>query len=185
MNLRRVLVSLNDFIEDNINAVIIFIIIIINLIGFFATNSNTYKAFIFYPTRNMDKIIAEKREIVRSFSKKNRIKNTIDELLLGPINTEIRRIAPINSKLLNVELIDKNLLLNFNRETVMDIDTSRLDNPANYYKILLQSIVNTISIQFKDIKKIYFYFDGVQYNYLENFGPLEKGLSPDYSLIKK
>ncbi len=185
MNLRRLTVLLNDFVEDNINGIIIAAIILVNIIGFFATSNNTYRAFLFYPNRQKNMLIAEKRDIIRKFSEKDRIKNTVEELLLGPINPDVQNIIPNSAKLLNVIVSGNTVKLNFNRETVMDIDTSREKKPSLYYELVLDSIVDSICIQFRNIKKVYFYFDGKEYEYLNTFGPLGNGLRPDYSILKK
>jgi|GEM_PF-1163865 len=191
MNMKRLLdilddikTNLFDFIEDNIKYIIICIIILINIIGFLITNKNTYYSYLFFPDNKKMKLIAEKREIIKGKNKKENIENIIDELLIGPFNQNINNILPGNSKLLNVILNDSSLFLNFSKETIMGVDLKN-NNDTSIIELLLQSVIISIYYKYHDIKNVYFYFDGKEYKYIGKFGPIEKGISPNWKFISK
>ena len=130
-------------------------------------------------------VIAEKRKIIKGRSKLNRIKNTVEELLLGPMSPKINNIFPKDSKLLDLYIEEKKVLnINFNREMLLELEWTSKDGISIYY-IVLQSIADTIFYQFRDIEKIKFYFNNIAYRYIGDYGPLENGIKPDWDILKR
>lgn len=173
-----------NFFKKKLKWIVIILIILINLILFYVSNTNFYYTILFYPDKNKINLIAEKRAIIKEKNKKQKIKNTIEQLLLGPIEPGINNIFPKEAKLLSIKLIGKNVLLNFNRETIMNIKWEKNQNVSIYY-IFLQSIVNSICFQHKDVDRVKFYFNGKEFEYIGNYGPMDIGLKPDWSILSR
>ena len=64
----------------------------------------------------------------------------------------------------------------------MDFDWDEKKGDLSY-KLLVGSILDTICFQFKDIKKVKLFFDGKEYRYIGDIGPIDDGLLPDWSIL--
>lgn len=175
---------LKDFLLVQLKWVTITVVVLINLFGFLVTYENTYASVLFYPDRSLTKLVAERRKIVKSKNKTARIENTVEELLLGPVDPEIKTFFPEGTKLLGLKKIENVLHLNFNRTMIMDLEWDK-NNGISIYYILLQSIVNTVCYQFREINKIKFYFNNKEFRYIGDYGPLENGIEPDWQMLKQ
>jgi hypothetical protein len=152
--------------------------------GFVSYYDNRYHSILFYTDKKKEQLVAEKRAIVKTGKEIDRIKNSVDELLLGPIDPKLVNIFPKEAKLLSLILSNKTLILNFNRETVMDINWEK-NNGVSIYYLLVQSITDSVCFQFKEIEKIKFYFNGQDYRYIGDIGPIDEGVKPDWKILKK
>ncbi len=182
LNLHKVF-KLKEILIKNLKIVSIILFTIIITICFFAFNKNYYHTLLFYPDKNKNLLLTEKREIIKDNDKTKRIKKIVEELLLGPIDPEMYNVFPKESKLLSIRLEDNILFLNLNKETVMNIENVSGDNKL-IYSLLLKSIVNSVCFQEKDINLIKFYFNGKEYKYLGTYGPIIEGIKPDWNILK-
>jgi hypothetical protein len=170
-------------IQNKVKIIIVLSIIFVLTFFYFIFNKNYYHSYLFYPDKKLTTLLAEKRQIIKDNNKKNKIKNIVEELILGPMNSEFYNIFPLDSKLLSVTLVNNNLLLNFNKATIMNIDNESEDNKL-VYSYFIKSIVNSICFQLKDIETVKFYFDGKSYKYIGSYGPIDKGIKPDWNTLK-
>ncbi len=183
MNLKKLWDLLNNFYQEHKKYIIIAVIIFINFSGYLLTNKNTYTTYLFYPNNLKTKLIKEKSEILKSYNKTKRMRNTLEELLLGPLNPNITNLFSKNSKLLSLKVTGNTVLLNFNKDFIMDLDDNNASN-LTYY-LILQSIVNSITYQFKDIKTVKFYFSDKEYRFVGTYGPINQGIKPDINILSK
>ncbi len=174
---------INFTLFKNIKILLLLFIVFLLIISFFIFNKNYYHSILFYPNKSRNILLGENRKIIKDFTKEGKIKKIVEELLLGPINPELYNIFPLESKLLSARLDDKVLLLNFNNETIMNIEFES-ENDKIIYSLFLKSIVNSICFQVKDIELVKFYFDGKGYKYLGSYGPIDKGVKPDWEMLK-
>jgi hypothetical protein len=139
---------------------------------------------LFYPDKTKTSLIYEKRYIIYGKNRLDKINKVVDELLLGPVSPDIEDIFPLKSKLLSSRMDKDTLSLNLTRETVMDVSWEK-NNNVSIYKILLQSIVDTVCYHDRNIKKVKFYFDSKEFKYIGDFGPIDQGVSPDWESLKR
>ena len=191
MNMKNIMDILNNLKEDiqeflilYKNQTIIILVVVVFILGFLKTKNNYYHALLFYPDIKNEVLLAERRAIIKSSSKEQKIINTVEELISGPVDYNIKNIFPLESKLLNIRLENNILHLNFNRETLMNLNLEKYEKKNNYY-LYLQSITDTVCHQFRDIKIIKFYFDGKETRFVESYGPIDQGIKPDWKLLKK
>lgn len=182
LRIKKLILS-KERLQKNIKVFLVFIIFFIIFICYFIFNKNYYHTYLFYPNKKLTLLLAEKRQIIKEYDKKSKVRNIVEELLLGPIDPEYYNIFPLESKLLSVSLSDNVLLLNFNKETIMNIENES-ENDKIIYSLFLKSIANSICFQMKDIKLIKIYFDGKAYKYLGSYGPIDKGIKSDWNVLK-
>jgi hypothetical protein len=182
--MKKHLETIIELLIDNIKYIIIILLILINLIGYFATRENTYKSYLFYPDKNNKLLIAERRKIIKAKSKKEIIKNIIDELFLGTENKKLNNIFPKKSKVLSVRFNEDTLYINLNKNTVNDL-SEKIIYDSNFFNLFFLSIVNTVCFEFRDIKLVKFYFNSKEYKYLDKYGPYDNGIKPNWNIIKK
>jgi len=173
----------NDIFKKYYNWIIIGAMIIICIFGYYLTDKNYYNSLLFYSNKDKTKLFAERRAVIKGKTKTDRIRNSLEELLLGPIDPKIYNIFPIEAKLLSLRINNNTAYVNLNRETIMNIDFKKTKNISIYY-LILQSIANTIHFQNRKIEYVKFYFDGKEYKYLGDIGLLDKGLKPDWKILK-
>ncbi|MBN2546805.1 MAG: GerMN domain-containing protein [Spirochaetes bacterium] len=173
----------NDIFKKYYNWIIIGAMIITSIIGYFLTNKNYYHSLLFYSNKEKTKLVSERRAIIKGKTKKDKIKNSIEELLLGPIDPKIYNIFPIESKLLSLRIENNTAHINLNRETIMNIDFKKTKDTSLYY-LILQSIANTIHFQNRNIQYVKFYFDGKEYNFIGDIRHSVNGLKPDWKILK-
>ena len=173
-----------DFIKEKkmlvigiLSAVIISLIFVFNL-------KNYYCSILFFPDSKKTGLLYERRNILYGKNRLDRINKIVDELLLGPIGPKYLDIFPMNSRLLSSRFDNDVLSLNFNRETVMNVNWDSTDN-LSIYKILLQCIVDTVCYHDRGIKYVKFYFDGKEYRYVGDYKLPDEGVKPDWKILKK
>ena len=87
---------------------------------------------------------------------------------------------------ISVRLEGKTVFLNFSRETVMDVQVEKEEKDGvSIYYLLLESIVNSICFEHRDVDRVKFSFGGKEYRYVGNFGPIDKGLKPDWRILMR
>ena len=160
------------------------IILLLILLISFITRKNYYYGMLFYTDSSKTKLIAEKRAILREKNKIDRVGKIVEELLLGPIDPSLVNIFPIDSKLISYSLENDTLLLNLDRQTFLSIDYEKENNNLLPY-LQLQSIVISVCFNERSIKNVRFYFDGEEYRFIGNYGPITNGVKPDWKILKK
>lgn len=168
------------FVEKYKWLIVIIVILFVSLMVFLSFR-NYYSGYLFYPDRTRTKLYAEQRNIIFGNSRIDRINKVVEELILGPINIRYINIFPVNSKLLSSIIYNDTVILNFNKETVMDM---ALDKNRNVYRLFVQSVVHSVCYSDKGIKKVIFYFDGKEYKYIDNIANINEGIKPDLKILK-
>jgi len=177
------MVTQNNIFKKYYNWIIIFFILFSGIIGYFFTYTNYYNSYLFYPDKEKIKLIAERRSIIKGKTKIEKIRNTIEELLLGPMDYNINSFFPVESKLMNIRLENKTLHINLNRETIMNLNYNKEKNISSYY-LMMQSIIHTVHYQFRNIENYKFYFNGKDYKYIGDIKHPENGFKPDLKILK-
>lgn len=170
------------------------VVLCIGIPGYFYVTGTSYFVKLFFPEVTGNSLIYEIRKIPRSSTKREKLSLIIDELLLGAVAPNTKAVFPREAKLLSLWIQDSEVLLNFNKEFLNNLEW---ENPAGdtsataherehaFYSLLLQSVVHTICAEERSIKIVKFYFDGKPYKYIGTLGPLDGGLKPDWKLLKK
>ncbi|OHD37927.1 MAG: hypothetical protein A2015_15565 [Spirochaetes bacterium GWF1_31_7] len=149
--------------------------IILIIICFSCFNSTLYVKM-FYVNPKDNKLVYENREVKKESNKIKHLTAIIDDLLLGPVNPDFKNQFNSKSKLLAVVIEKNSVNLDFNRETFETID-----DPA----IIINSIMHTIRFNDKSIERAFFYVEGILFNYIGNYGPLDKGVISDNNYLSK
>lgn len=185
MIMKELMDILSNFLYNNFKILLIFLIIFILVLGFMISRTDKFNTLLFYPDNDRDTLLVEKRSIVKGISRSEMINNTIGELLLGSVDPDIKGIFPNESKLLSVRMEGKTVLLNFNKETINGIREVEEDSDVSVYYLSLESIVDTVCFLYRDIENVRFFFDGKEYRYIGDFGPIDNGLKPDWNILKR
>jgi hypothetical protein len=181
--LRDLLDDAVEFVRDNKAMVTAIIASLLIVIIFVFNLKNYYCSMLFYPDKSKTGLLYERRYVLYGKNKLDRINKVVEELLLGPINPDLTDIFPIKSKLLSSRLDKGVLSLNLSRETVMDVNWENNKN-ISIYKLLIQSIVDTVCYHDRSIKKIRFFFDGKEYKFIGDFNQPDSGFKPDWEMLK-
>jgi spore germination protein GerM len=179
MNLKKVTVS-----ETDIKILIsIALVLILSFFCFFLIK-NSYYVTLFFPSNSyMNKLLAEKRELIWKKSEKDKISNLVEEILIGPMNKKSLDSTNQNSKLLNLLIENNRVIVNLNRESLNFIKYGNVDNYDRELYLFIYSITNSICFNFNSIKYVKFYFDGILYEYLGNNFQGKDGFSPNWTLL--
>jgi len=179
MNLKKVMV-----LEISIKILIsIILILVLSSFSFFVGKRDYYVTLFFPKNNNINKLLAEKRELIWKKSKKERMANVVEEILIGSMNKKSLNSNNQNSKLLNILIEDNRVILNLNGESLNFIKYSNVNNYQNQLYMFIYSITNSICFNFNSIKYVKFYFDGRLYEYLDTNFQGEYGFSPNWKLL--
>src|SRR4030042_1202086 len=85
----RPMVIQNDIFKKYYNWIIIGAMIITCIFGYYLTDKNYYNSLLFYSNKEKTKLFAERRAIIKGKTKTDRIRNSLEELLLGPIDPKL------------------------------------------------------------------------------------------------
>lgn len=171
-----------DKLKQNFKWIIIIFFVFIFFIGYMVTEKNYYYSLLFFTNREKTKLLAERRKIVKGKTKVEKIRNSIQELLLGPMDPELYTLFPTDSKLISVRIEKRTVHVNLNKETFLNIEER--NNSSDICTLMLQSIVHTIYFQNKWVEKVKFYVEGKEYNFIGDAGPLNNGVKPNWNLVK-
>lgn len=177
--------TLINFLSTKTFKILFFICLIVSivLIGFFITEKNYFYGIIFYPDKTNSKLIYERRAIPKAKDRKKRLDNIVSELLLGPLSPKIKNFFSRDAKLINSWLENEIYHINLTEETFMTVDW-KINNNISIYEIIIKSIVDSICINDRKIKKVKFYFNNKEYNYIGNI-KISDGLAPDWKILLK
>jgi hypothetical protein len=145
---------------------------------------NYYRGFLFYPDKDLNGLLAENRAIIKGSNEKERIRNIVEELITGPIDPKLVNFFPKESKLNSLWIDGRTVLLDFNRETLLNVNADKYGKFSAAY-LLLFAITNSICFHEKRIERVKFYFDGVSYKNIENIENFGEGLRKDFKIFLK
>lgn len=120
---------------------------------------------------------AEKREIAKSHPAKE-IEDSIDELISGP-KGNLTPTIPDGARLLGIEIKDDVAFLNFGRKI-----SERHPGGSSAEIQTIYSIVNTVALNFPEIKKVQFLIDGKKAKTLAGHIDISFPLKPEKDFIK-
>ncbi len=178
MNLKKVMAS-----EISKRILIsVLLILILFFISFFAVKKRYYQT-LFFPASSANKLLAEKREFNWKKTERERITNLVEEILIGTMNKRALSHSNQNSKLVNLLIENDRVILNLNNESLDFIIYSNVNNYPNQLYEFIYSITNSICFNFRSIKHVKFYFNGILYEYLDTNFQGENGFSPNWKLL--
>ena len=120
----------------------------------------------------------ERRTITTTSEKTTLYKDTLQELIKGPKTQELKKTIPEGVKVLNLNIKDDILIINFNKalkENHWGGSTGEL--------MTVYSIVSTLT-EFKNIEKVKFLIDGKEIESLAGHLDLSEPLDKDKNIIK-
>ena len=173
---------LNFFAEKRwtVPALSVFVILFI----LFAFGSKSVSVKLFYTDNKKAKLFCEKREITRTKTKIDKLNKIVDEVLLGPISGKYINLFSTDARIISSWIENNQYNLNLSKESVLDINLN-FKNDDFIYFIAIQSIIFSVYSNEKSIKKIKFYFDGIEYKYIGNFNLLEDNFKFNWKNLKK
>jgi len=137
------------------------------------------KVDLYFGNPNSDNLIRESREIPKVFSKQQKITKTIEELIKGPKGKLIRTIPPTTTV--------KNVRLDSNGVVWLDFSSHlSQDHPGGSSAeiMTIYSIVNTVLLNFRELKKVRILIDGVKIETLAGHIDCSRPLAADRDFIK-
>ena len=163
-------------------ALVIFVLVIALILLINRENFNN--RLLCYPDKELKGLLCERREVTKGRNKKEKIRNIVNELLLGPIDPKLYNYFPKESKLLSVVLENKSIYLNFNRDFLLNVNENK-KGKYSVYHLMIYSIINSIHLNIRGIERYYILFNGIQYEFIDNFGPINEGLTADLKILIK
>lgn len=149
---------------------VLFLVVLLVLFLFINTKRHFYAKMIYLNHQN-DAFSMENRKVIYHKSREIRVANFIDEFLLGAESPLLKEIFPLNSKRLGSVLDHHTLYINFSKDVLNDIDRPEL---------AIYSLVNSVCMYDRHIKRVVLYVDDVLYRFIGNYGPIDKGVVPNF-----
>ncbi len=159
---------------------IVFVVSVILLVYRFVPNfssgglNDKVELTLYFSTPDAMYLQGEKREIEKS----NIYQNTMNELIVGPNDSNLHRTIPENTKILDIEIEDKIAKLNFNNAIIEEHWGGSTGERLTVY-----SIVNTMT-QFEEIDKVFFLIEGETVESLAGHMDLSIALEKNIDIIK-
>lgn len=163
---------------------VVALVVLISVVIYLLSVENYYRGFLFYPDKNLKGLLAENRAIIKGVNDKERIRNIVEELLTGPIDPKLINFIPKESKLNSLWIDDRTVFLDFNRETLLNINADSSGKFSAAY-LILYAITNSVCFHERKIEKVKFFFDGVSYNNIENIENFGDGIKKDFKIFLK
>lgn len=132
------------------------------------------KVQLYFPRRDGKGLSIEERQIDMT---EGIARSTLQELLEGPENKELKTVIPAGTRLLDINIKpDGFCVVNFSSEL------SKINSQDA--RLAVYSIVNTVS-QFPTVDKVQFLIEGKPVKYLGSSVDLTKPVAAEYDLVKQ
>ncbi len=142
--------------------------------------SEKRQVLLYFSDREGEYLIGEKREIPKKNALKEEAKEMVVELIKGPKGKLVRTLPP-RTKLLNLQINDAGLAkVNFNQALSKDHPGGTSAEMMTVY-----SIVNSLSLNFPQIKRVQFLIDGKPIETITGHLSLKQPVFPKPDLIKR
>jgi len=138
------------------------------------------EVLLYFSDREGEYLMGEKREIIKKNQVKEEAKETISELLKGP-KGKLTPTLPPRTKLLTLQINDVGVAkVNFNSALSKDHPGGSTAEMMTVY-----SIVNSLALNFPQIKRVQFLIDGKPIETIAGHISLKQPVSPKFDLIKR
>jgi spore germination protein GerM len=138
------------------------------------------EVLVYFSDSESEYLVGEKREIPKKNEVKEEAKETIGELIRGPKSKLIPTLPP-RTKLLTLQINDAGLAkVNFSQALSKDHPGGTSAEMMTIY-----SIVNSLSLNFPQIKRVQILIDGKPVETIRGHLSLRQPISPKPDLIKK
>lgn len=158
---KTIFVRLFDLVFDNneVKHLVILGLLFAVLLGvsllFFAFHQNDKaRRVLFFPDFKTGKLIPETRYVKLEKDSFRNVTVLIEELAGGSALPNRARLLPMGTKIISVFKKDRTLYLNFSNDILAVDDKGPVD-----FSAVIQSLVNNLLFNFKDIKQIVFYIE--------------------------
>lgn len=139
----------------------------------------TMKVLIFFPSSEDEFLHPEERKILKTYSLSNQVKQVILEILKGSEREHINPI-PSQTKIREVYIgKDGTAYLDLSSDFVSGNSGGSSSEIEAIY-----TIVNSITFNFPNIKRVRFLIDGMEKETLKGHLRLDRSFLPNYSMIK-
>jgi spore germination protein GerM len=137
------------------------------------------EVLLYFSDREGEYLIGEKREIIKRSQVKEEVRETIFELIKGP-KGKLTPTLPLRTKLLTLQINDVGVAkVNFNLALPRDHPGGSTAEMMTVY-----SIVNSLALNFPQIKRVQFLIDGRPIETIAGHISLKQPVSPKPDLIK-
>jgi spore germination protein GerM len=138
------------------------------------------EVLLYFSDREGEYLMGEKREIIKKNQVKEEARETISELIKGPKGKLIPTLPP-RTKLLTLQITDVGVAnVNFNSVLSMDHPGGSTAEMMTVY-----SIVNSLAINFPQIKRVQILIDGKPIESIAGHLSLKQPIPPKPDLIKR
>lgn len=139
----------------------------------------TIKVIIFLPSQKDEFLHPEERKIFKTISLSNQVKQVIMEIMKGSEKGNISPIPP-QTKIREVYIYkDGTAYIDLSSDFV----TGNSGGSSSEIEAIY-SLVNSITFNFPNIKKVHFLIDGMERETLKGHLRLDRSFLPNYSMIK-
>jgi len=144
-----------------------------------AAPAGTVVVTLFFASADGDGLVREGREVEIEESVEESVENVVSELIRGPIGSHAPTLPP-NASVLGVRLKGDLAEIDFGPELLEGIPSG-----SSAEMVAAYSIVDTVTVNFPQIKAVQFLVAGAPLETLKGNLDLRAPLPPDYSLEKK
>lgn len=144
-----------------------------------AAPAGTVVVTLFFASADGEGLVREGRELEREESVEESVGSVVGELISGPLGTPAPTLPP-NAKVLGVQLKGDLAQIDFGPELVAGIPAG-----SSAEMVAAYSIVDTVALNFPQIKAVQILVAGVPQETLKGNLDLRAPLAPDFSLEKK
>jgi len=138
------------------------------------------EVLLYFSDREGEYLIGERREILKKNALKEEAKETVVELIKGPQGRLLRTVPP-RTKVLNLQINEAGLAkVNFSQALSKDHPGGSSAEMMTVY-----SIVNSLSLNFPQIKRVQILIDGKPIETITGHLSLKQPVSPKPDLIKR
>ena len=144
-----------------------------------AAPAGTVVVTLFFASEDGAGLVREGREMEIEESVEDRIESLVDELISGPLGNHAPTLPP-NAKVLGVRLKGSLAEIDFGPELQAGIPPG-----SSAEMVAVYSIIDTVTVNFPQIKEVQFLVSGAAPETLEGHLDLRTPLSPDFNLEKQ
>lgn len=144
-----------------------------------AAPAGTVVVTLFFASEDGAGLVREGREVEIEESLEDRVESVVDELIRGPLGSNAPTLPP-NAKVLGVRLKGDLAEIDFGPELLAGIPQG-----SSAEMVAVYSIVDTVTVNFPQIKQVRFLVAGAIPETLEGHLDLRTPLPPDFALEKK
>ena len=134
---------------------------------------------LFFADENGDRLVREGREIVAGSDLAESVATVVNELISGPVG-DYQPVLPYNTQIRGVTINGDEAVIDLGKGFI-----ETLPGGSSAEMVAVYSVIDTIAVNYPQIKKVQFLIDGDKVSTLKGHLDLRQPLVPDYNMEKR